>query len=98
MSIKVCMSQYVLSLHSARSSRDPPRGLGFLKLGPISHCIASGFGVSDDAKDTILNLRRQLEQQHGCLVVEGVSQSQKDERPCRSFERRPGSRLLRASQ
>ena len=76
-----------------------PRGLGFLKLGPISHCIASGFGVSDDARDnTILNLRRQMEQQQGCLVVEGVSQSQKDERPCHSFERRPGSRLLRACQ
>ena len=68
--------QYVLSLHSARSSRDPPRGLGFLKLGPISHCIASGFGVSDDARDnTILNMRRQLEKQQGYQVVEGVPQS-----------------------
>ena len=67
--------QYVLSLHSARSSRDPPRGLGFLKLGPISHCIACEFGVSDDARDTILNMHRQLEQQQGCLVVEGVPQS-----------------------
>ena len=67
--------QYVLSLHSARSSRDPPRGLGFLKLGPISHCIACEFGVSDDARDTILDMHRQLEQQQSCLVVEGVPQS-----------------------
>ena len=49
---------------------------GLCKLGPISHYIASGFGVSDDARDnTILNMRRQLEKQQGYQVVEGVPQS-----------------------